>query len=220
MKKFVILLALLSFGTVYNYAEEVTGSVVEGNPNIYSGTDQRDLSQDQVNTPDVDLGDRESENADEKYGLQAYKEIMLQPAYIPGSDGRLQLMYVENNTVNSEFKLYYGAGLSRGLVFPQSKYVITNQIILVQSTPVQLLCSRGSYLSIYVQDDGHASGEVEDGYEGPYYLSMWLKYPQVSEQDKVTVRYIVKEGKYGQVGLKIGSHGECQVVAVEDIKFI
>jgi hypothetical protein len=149
---------------------------------------------------------------------QTNSDLMIQVGYIPGSNVHLQIVSIENQTDYSEFKVFYGSGISRGLIFPQTTFTFDEALDLVQQTAtVHLLCSKGSYLSIYVQDEGRASGQADEGFDGPYYLSMWLGYPQVNEQEKVTVRYQVAAGKIGKIGLQIGSQGECQVIALENI---
>ncbi|MCX5923972.1 MAG: hypothetical protein NTZ68_00905, partial [Candidatus Dependentiae bacterium] len=60
----------------------------------------------------------------------------------------------------------------------------------------------------------------EEGYEGPFYISMWLNFPQVAESSKVHVRYAVAKGKMGSIGIKIGLKGDYRLVAHDDIKFI
>ena len=145
---------------------------------------------------------------------------MLQAGYIPGSNVHVEIASIDNRTESSAFDIFYGAGLSRGLVFPQTKMKLSQKLKLVQHTPVQLLCSKGPYLTIYVEDEGVASGTAPSGYTGPYYISMWLGRPQVSAEEKVNVRYAVKTGKIGKIGLRIGSKGECQVVAEKYVKIL
>lgn len=145
---------------------------------------------------------------------------MLQPGYIPGSDVRLNLVSISNYTESSEFKIFYGSGSSRGHIFPATTFTFDEALRVTQSTPIELLCSKGSYLSIFVQDEGRASGDADAGYDGPYYLAMWLEYPQVSEQEKVFVRYEVASGTVGKVGIKIGAKGQCQIVALENVKIL
>lgn len=163
-----------------------------------------------------------AEDISEKPDLYAETgDLMIQAGYIPGSNVHIEIVSIENQTNYSEFKVFYGAGVSRGLIFPQTTFTFDKPMGMTQqSATVQLLCSKGSYLSIYVQDEGRASGEADDGYDGPYYLSMWLGYPQVNEQEKISIRYEVTAGKVGKIGLKIGSKGECQVVALQDVKLL
>lgn len=144
-------------------------------------------------------------------------ESMLQAGFIPGTKAHVKVVSLQNDTNSSEFKVFYGAGLSRGTSFPGTKLTFSSALPLIQNTPITFQCSRGSYLMIYLKDEGLASGQVEDGFEGPYCLSMWLGYPQVDEQEKVYIRYAVKSDRIGQVGVKIGSKGECQILALEDV---
>ncbi len=144
----------------------------------------------------------------------------LQAAAIPGSEVRLELVSVENGTTSSEFKVFHGVDSASGLVFPATTLTFETALRLNQNERIQLLCSTGSYISIYIKDEGAAGGTVEDGYDGPYYLSMWLGYPQVSEDQRVRVRYAVKSGTVGKIGIKIGSKGQCQIAALEDIKIL
>ncbi len=144
----------------------------------------------------------------------------LQADAIPGSEVRLELVSVENGTTSSEFKVFHGVDSASGLVFPATTLTFETALRLNQNERIQLLCSTGSYISIYIKDEGAAGGVVEDGYDGPYYLSMWLGYPQVSEDQRVRVRYAVKSGTVGKIGIKIGSKGQCQIAALEDIKIL
>lgn len=147
-------------------------------------------------------------------------DTTLQDEVIPGSEVKIELVFVENGTDSSEFKIFHGVEASSGLVPAQSTLTFKETLKLNQNERIQLLCSTGSYVSIYIKDEGAAGGSVAEGYEGPYYLSMWLGYPQVSEDQRVRVRYAVKSGKIGKIGIKIGSKGQCQIAALEDVTIL
>jgi len=152
--------------------------------------------------------------------VEGAEDEMLQAGFIPGTEVRIQIVSLDNETDSSIFKVFYGAGLSRGTSFPGKKLSFPGGLPLIQNTPVNIQCSKGSYLPIYMKDEGQAGGEAQDGFEGPYCLSMWLGYPQVNEEEKMYVRYAVKSGKKGQVGIKIGDKGQCQIVALQDVKIL
>ena len=75
-------------------------------------------------------------------------------------------------------------------------------------------------MPVFIQDGGVASGQAEDGFEGPFLISMWLQQPNVSEVSKTHIRYIIKKGSVGAIGVRIGQKGDYRLVAYEDIKFL
>ena len=139
---------------------------------------------------------------------------------MPDDKRRLQLISVENETEQLEFQLFYGSEASHGIIFPQSVYQFHMPLNLLGRDNVVLKCCKGSFLPVYIQDGGFASGPVEEEYDGPFYISMWLQYPQVAESSKVHVRYAVAKGKIGSIGIKIGLNGDYRLVALDDVKFI
>ncbi|MFA5998627.1 MAG: hypothetical protein WC747_01240 [Candidatus Babeliales bacterium] len=139
---------------------------------------------------------------------------------MPGDTARLNLISIENETENLEFQLFYGADSAHGIIFPQSVYECQKSLSLSGRAALVLKCCKGSFLPVYIQDGGFASGTIEEGYEGPFYISMWLQFPQVAESSKVHVRYAVAKGKMGSIGIKIGLKGDYRLVAHEDVKFI
>lgn len=145
---------------------------------------------------------------------------MLVQSSMPNDTVRLQLIAIENETEYLEFKLFYGSDPAHGIIFPQSVYEIQKPLSLSARDTLIIKCCKGSFLPVYIQDGGRASGEVEDGYEGPFYISMWLHYPQVAESSKIHVRYAIAKGKIGSIGIKIGLKGDYRLVAHDDVKFI
>ncbi len=150
---------------------------------------------------------------------------MLQKEYIPGQTSKLQLVAVENATTSLEFKIFPDTEASAGLVTPLSTLVFsevnhTKPLEFKSISPISIVCTKGSYLPVYIKDEGPVSGLAPSGYLGPYYISMWLPYPYVPESSKIHIRYAVKLGKVGKVGVKIGSKGDYRLVAIEDVKFL
>ncbi len=141
---------------------------------------------------------------------------------VPNDATGLKLIAVENETDHCEFQIYYGSEASAGFVFPHTTFHFGQFKSLSLPTQDQLVikCCKGSFLPVYVQYGGIASGDIEDGYEGPFFLSMWLQYPQVPETSKVHVRYMVHKDHIGTVGIKIGNKGDYRFVAYEHVKFI
>ncbi len=138
---------------------------------------------------------------------------------LPGGDQRLCLVAIENQTEDSVFKVYIGSSGSRALVLPQTTWEMDqpNKIYVNQRTSLRIVCVKGAYETIFIHDEGTASGHAPNGYSGPYYLSMWLSYPYVNDEQKLYVRYAVKKGRIGDIGIRIDENGNCQVVAYNDV---
>ena len=136
------------------------------------------------------------------YNLEA---TMASRGFIPDDVSRLKLVAVENETDALEFQTFYGDQGASSFVFPQTTFKFSPQKELGLAAKDLLIvkCCKGSYLPVFIQDGDIASGEVEAGYDGPFYLSMWMQFPQVSESAKTHIRYAVKRGKSGRIGLKI-----------------
>lgn len=146
---------------------------------------------------------------------------VLTDGYVPGTEHRLSISSIENQTPNSYFQVFYKDEGSKVLLTPNSKCEFnTGEFALNQISPVRLICSQGSYLPIYIQDEGRASGAAPSGYRGPYYLSMWLSYPHVADEFKVHVRYAVLARKVGEIGVRVGDKGDCQIVALSNVKLL
>lgn len=146
-------------------------------------------------------------------------EQLLQPFYIPESQKRLSLVAIENNS-DQTLKFFYGAGQHRALLLPHTGATLDNPLFLNQHDPIRLLAITGDMQPVYIQDGDKASGTVPEGYHGPYYISMWVGYPQVPESAKLFVPYGIKKGKVGQIGILLDDQGDCQLKAHEDIVFI
>ena len=139
--------------------------------------------------------------------------------HIPGGEHRLCLVAIENQTEDSAFKVYIGSSGARSLVLPQTTWEMDqpNKIYLTQRTALRIVCVKGAYETIFIHDEGTASGRAPNGYSGPYYLSMWLSYPYVNDEQKLYVRYAVKKGRIGDIGIRIDDQGNCQVIAYNDV---
>lgn len=146
----------------------------------------------------------------------------LTAGYVPDDVVKIKLVSIENDTDAMEFQVFYGFEGPNAFVFPQSvfKYLPEKEIGLTASNIVSIKCCKGSYLPVFIQDGGYASGSVEDGYQGPFVISMWLAIPNAAELNKTHIRYIVKKGTVGTIGVRIGQKGDYRLVAYENIKFI
>ena len=154
-------------------------------------------------------------NANQTIGKQAVASAQA----LPGSDQRLCLVAIENETEDSVFKAYIGSSGARALILPETTWRMDqpSKIYLTQRTALRIVCVKGAYETIFIHDEGAASGDVPNGYAGPYYLSMWLSYPYVNDEQKVYVCYAVKKGRIGDIGVKIDANGECHIVAYNDV---
>jgi len=134
----------------------------------------------------------------------------------------LQLVAIENDTQGCEFQVFYGSEAASAFVFPQSTFHFNAQKGLPLSGKDLMIikCCKGSFLPVFVQYGGVASGEKQNGFDGPFYLSMWLHYPQVPETSKTHVRCMIKSGTIGTIGVKIGNKGDYRFVAYDNVNFI
>lgn len=153
------------------------------------------------------------------------KADTLQIEDIIGTRSRLRVVTVENGTDSLEFKVFPEFRSTVGLVLPMSTLHVIDEdgnkgVKLSTRDPLMIVCTKGSYRPVFVQDGCRVSGETEDGYDGPYVASMWLPFPYISESAKVHVPYLVKKGEMGTVGIKIGSSGDYRLVALENVKFL
>lgn len=143
--------------------------------------------------------------------------------HIPIEGTRLVVISVENETDQMEFQIFNGSDRASAFVFPQSEYRYHpgKEIHLSVKEPLAIKCCKGSFLPVYIQDGNcFASGKVEGDFEGPFYISMWLQYPQVVDSHKTHVRYVVKKGHTGKIGIKIDNKGGYRLVAHENVNFI
>ncbi|MBV8660996.1 MAG: hypothetical protein JO129_02535 [Candidatus Dependentiae bacterium] len=135
---------------------------------------------------------------------------------------RLSLRAVENQTMQSSFKMYYANGDSLALLVPQSIFIFKpGELFLQQHETFCLQCVKGgSFLPIYIKDEGKAGGQAPEGFHGPYYVSMWLNYPDVPDDQKQHVRYVVKFGEQGEFCIRINPHGDCQIIALSNMELL
>lgn len=148
----------------------------------------------------------------------------LQKEHFVGNSSRLELVSVENSTDGLEFQIFPPLKESVGLSLSMATLFLVDEknkgISLDKQYPLIIKCSKGSYQSVFIKD-GHAiSGKALDGYDGPFSISMWLPYPSVAESSKLHISYVVKKGKLGKIGIKIGPKGDYRLVAVSDVRFI
>jgi len=152
--------------------------------------------------------------------LQLYAGFQETGEFVPFQE-RLSLRAVENQTMHSSFKLYYSNSESLALLAPQSIFLLKSGELFLQSQEVFCLqCVKGSFLPIYIKDEGRMSGQAPKGFHGPYYLSMWLNYPDVSEDQKQYVRYVIEDGKVGEFGIRINPQGDCQIIVLEHMQLL
>lgn len=148
----------------------------------------------------------------------------LEDEHIPGHSSRLQLVSVDNDTEGLEFQIFPPLKQSVGLSLPMATLSLVDEkdrgVDLDRQYPLIIKCSKGSYRSVFVKDGRAVSGKGMEGYDGPFCVSMWLPYPSVAESSKLHIPYVVKKGKRGKIGIKIGSKGDYRLVAVSDVKFI
>jgi hypothetical protein len=155
------------------------------------------------------------------FSLQSYAGFQETGDFIPFQK-RLSLRAVENQTHHSFFKVFYSNGESLGLVVPQSIFIFKpGELYLQQHENFCLQCVKGgSFLPIYVRDQGRAAGQAPEGFHGPYYVSMWLNYPDVSEDEKQYVRYVVKNGQQAEFCIRINSKGDCQIIVLSNMQLL
>ncbi|MDP3788688.1 MAG: hypothetical protein Q8Q60_05240 [Candidatus Chromulinivorax sp.] len=134
---------------------------------------------------------------------------------------RLSLRVVENQTIHSSFKMYYSNGESIALLVPQSIFLLKpDELCLQQNELFCLQCVKGSFLPIYLKDEGKVAGQAPEGFHGPYYVSMWLNYPDAPEDQKQYVRYVVKIGHQAEFCIRINPQGDCQIIALSNMELL
>ncbi|MBM17772.1 MAG: hypothetical protein CL947_01730 [Epsilonproteobacteria bacterium] len=157
-------------------------------------------------------------------GVIILDAAILQKEYTPGQKVRLQLTSVQNDTDSLEFKVFSAGQTLAGFATPMSTLDLIDTdkqgVDLAYKDTLVVKCSKGSYLPVFLKDGHKASGQAPTGYDGPYYISMWLPRPHVSDSSKLHIRYAVKKGKIGKVGLKIGMKGDYRLVAHENVQFL
>lgn len=134
---------------------------------------------------------------------------------------KLALRAVENQTINSTFKLFYSNSESLALLEPQSVFLLQPEELFLQPHEILCIkCIKGSFLTMYIKDEGKVSGQAPEGFYGPFYLSMWLQYPEVSDDQKQYVRYVVEHGKQAEFAVRINAHGDCQIIALKHMELL
>lgn len=133
----------------------------------------------------------------------------------------LSLRAIENQTLHSSFKIYYSNSESLALLTPQSIFLFKpGELLLQEHENVCLQCVKGSFLPIYIKDEGKVAGQAPEGFYGPYYLSMWLNYPDAPEDQKQYVRYVVKIGQQAEFAIRINLQGDCQIIALSNMQLL
>ena len=134
---------------------------------------------------------------------------------------KLCLRALDNQTQYSSFKAYYANNENFTLLLPKSTFVLKAEELFLQPHEVLCLqCVKGSFLPIYIKDEGKASGQAPLGFYGPFYLSMWLNYPDVPEDQKTYVRYVVKIGHQAEFAIRINVQGDCQILALQNMELL
>ena len=153
-------------------------------------------------------------------GSKLFAGFAEEGSYVVFTD-RLSLRVIQNQTINSSFKLFYASSECLGFVGPKSVLTLQpSELFMQQDEKLCLQCVKGSFLPIYMKDEGRCSGQAPVGYHGPYYLSMWLEYPEVTDEQKIHVRYIVEFNKRGEIGIRVDPSGNCQILALNNIKLL
>ncbi len=154
-------------------------------------------------------------------GHQLIYSAFAEPGEFVAFSSRLSLRAIENQTTYSSFKIYYANSDSLALLVPKTVFLLEpNELFLQENEVLCLQCVQGSFLPIYIKNEGKVSGQAPEGYFGPFYLSMWLEYPITSEDRKTYVRYVVKDGCHGEVGVRVNAQGECQIIALSNIQLV
>lgn len=154
------------------------------------------------------------------FGLQAR---FLTYGSAPDETVRLKLVGVENETDSQEFQIFNNFDSSSAFVASRSKFDFDKDKALSISSvnPLIIKCCKGSFVPVFVQDGGSAaSGQAPTGFQGPYFISLWLLMPNVAETNKLHVRYVVKKDSVGSIGIRIGSKGDYRLVAYDNVQFI
>lgn len=154
--------------------------------------------------------------------LNAKQSELLTAGYMPDDSFKIKLVAVENETEHMEFQIFYSFDGVSAFVFPKTtfKYAQDKEIGLATRNFLAIKCVKGSYLPVFIQDGGMASGQAEEGFDGPFVISMWLQQPNVSEVNKTHSRYIIKKGSVGTIGVRIGQKGDYRLVAYDNVKFL
>ena len=153
-------------------------------------------------------------------GVNIFAGFAQEGNYVTFTD-RLSLRVVQNQTMNSSFKLFYAGSDCLGYIFPKDVLTLQpSELFMQQDEKICLWCVKGSFLPIYIKDEGRCSGQAPLGYHGPYYMSMWLDQPDVSDEQKIHVRYIVEFNKRGEIGIRIDPTGNCQILALNNMKLL
>lgn len=154
--------------------------------------------------------------------MQAKQAETLTAGYFPDDSFKIKLVAVENETEHMEFQIFNGFDGPSVFVFPQTtfKYPLGKEIGLAARNLLAVKCVKGSYLPVFIQDGGLASGISDEGYHGPFVISMWLQQPNTAEVNKIHIRYVVKKGAIGAIGIRIGQKGDYRLVAYDNVKFL
>ena len=144
---------------------------------------------------------------------------------IPVKSSRVQVFSIQNNTDSLKFQVFPPLKESVGLSLPMSTLSLIDKkedkgIDLNETYPLIINCIKGSYLPVFIQNGDKTSGTAPEGYDGPYYISMWLPYPNVKESSKLHIPYVIKNNKTGKIGIEIGQKGDYRLRAIDNIKFI
>lgn len=147
---------------------------------------------------------------------------LLDSGYVPDQNFKIKVVAIENETENMQFQVFSGYDGASAFVFPNSTFTYAQDKAVGLSLTDKLVikCVKGSYLPVFIQDGGPASGPVEDGYQGPYVISMWLGFPSTSLGSKTNICYVLKKDQIGTIGIRIGQKGDYRLVAHENIKFL
>ncbi|MEX0672076.1 MAG: hypothetical protein WD068_01860 [Candidatus Babeliales bacterium] len=136
------------------------------------------------------------------------------------------LTIFENNSHETDFKIFVGTGDSRFLLIHASKIdlrqgtsFLKNSIRVSDRTRVDLVSVTGQIKSIFIKFGGYASGQCKPCAQGPFYFSTWREFSDTPELGRDYVRYY-QTGPVGHLGLRINEKGDPEFFAVENTEML
>jgi hypothetical protein len=132
-------------------------------------------------------------------------------------------MNVFENNSSSDYKVFVGSGDSRFMLIHNTRFdleqthpQLSESIRVSDKIRIDLQAVTDDTKSIYVKFGGYASGKCDQGYEdGPFYIEMWLEYPDAPEINRDYVRYC-QRGTEGRLGLRVNEAGEPEIFTVDN----
>ena len=89
------------------------------------------------------------------------------------------------------------------------------------ATRLNFISRSEEFPSLYFEFGGYASGRCPDGYEGPFFVSVWSGNADIPETEKMVYRYCQKkETEAGLLGFRIKPDGVPEVFATSNTQII